>query len=182
MTPTLKDFIKGLAGTKAPGPSASFTVFHIFYTLELMSQKTMGRNKLAKELNVGEGTIRTIINRLVKAGLVVTSKEGCNLTAKGKDIWRQFEEAFPQRTEIPKTELTTSDYNYAFLVKNRGNKVKSGIDQRDAAIVAGAKRALVIVENKGHLRIESVSENIDEEFPKATEKILKNINLTKMMS
>jgi predicted transcriptional regulator len=175
MTPTLKDFIKGLSGTKAPGPSASFTVFHIFYTLELMSQKTMGRNKLAKELNVGEGAIRTIISRLVEAGLIVTSKEGCNLTAKGKDVWRQFEEAFPQRTEVPKTELTTSDYNYAFLVKNRGSKVKSGIDQRDAAIVAGAKRAVVIVENKGHLRIESVSENIDEEFPKATEKILKDI-------
>ncbi len=175
MTLTLKDFVKGLSGTKAPGPSATFTVFHIFYALELMSQKTMGRNKLAKELNVGEGAIRTIINRLIDAGLIVTSKEGCNLTPKGVAIWKQFEEAFPQRTEVPKTELTTADYNYAFLVKNRGNKVKSGIDQRDAAIVAGAKRAVVIVENKGHLRIESVSENIDEEFPEASRKILKGM-------
>ena len=175
MTPQLKEFIKGLTGTKAPGPSASFTVFHIFYALSLMSEKTIGRNKLAKELNVGEGTIRTIIGRLVEADLIVTSQEGCTLASKGEDIWEKFTEAFPQRIEVPKTELTTSDYNFGFLVKNRGDKVKSGIDQRDAAIVAGAKRAIVIVENKGHLRIESVSENIDEEFPEATAKILKDI-------
>jgi predicted transcriptional regulator len=175
MTPTIKDLIKGLAGTKAPGPSASFTVFHIFYALALMSKKTIGRNKLARELNVGEGAIRTIISRLVDAELIVTSKEGCSLTSKGLSLWKQFEEVFPQRTEVPKTQLTTSEYNFAFLVKDRGDKVKSGIDQRDAAIVAGAKRALVIVENQGHLRIESVSENIEEEFPEATSKILKDI-------
>lgn len=175
MTPTLKDFIKGLAGTKAPGPSATFTVFHIFYALELMSKKTMGRNKLAENLNVGEGAVRTIINRLVNAELITTSKEGCKLTPKGVIIWKQFEDAFPKRIEVPKTALTTSEYNYAFLVKNSGNKVKSGIDQRDAAIIAGAKRALVIVTQEGHLRIESVSENIDEEFPEATRKILRDI-------
>ncbi|NLE05213.1 MAG: hypothetical protein GX638_10510 [Crenarchaeota archaeon] len=174
MTAALKEFVNGLTGTKAPGPSATFTVFHIFYALELMSQKTMGRNKLAKELSVGEGAIRTIINRLVDAELMDTSKEGCSLTTKGKSIWKKFEEVYPKRFEVPKTDLTTSEFNYAFLIKNRGHKVKSGIDQRDAAIVAGAKRALVIVKNKGHLRIESVSENIDEEFPEDAAKLLKN--------
>jgi predicted transcriptional regulator len=174
MIATLKDFISGIAGTKAPGPSASFTVFHVFYAIELMSQKTIGRNKLAEKLSVGEGAIRTIINRLVNSGLIVTSKEGCKLTEKGLSIWKEFEEVFPQREEVPQTELTTSEFNYAFLVKNRGDKVKSGIDQRDAAIVAGAKRAVVVVAQKGHLRIESVSENIDEEFPVATSRLLEN--------
>ena len=176
MTTTLKDFINGIAGTKAPGPSATFTVFHVFYAIELMSQTTMGRNKLAERLNVGEGAIRTMISRLIDSGLMVTSKEGCSLTEKGLSVWKQFEEVFPIRVEVPQTELTTSDYNYAFLVKNRGDKVKSGIDQRDAAIVAGARRAVVIVAQKGHLRIESVSENVDEEFPKATNKLLVNFN------
>ena len=176
MTTTLKDFINGIAGTKAPGPSATFTVFHVFYAIELMSQTTMGRNKLAERLNVGEGAIRTMISRLIDSGLMVTSKEGCSLTEKGLSVWKQFEEVFPKRVEVPQTELTTSDYNYAFLVKNRGDKVKSGIDQRDAAIVAGARRAVVIVAQKGHLRIESVSENVDEEFPKATNKLLGSFN------
>jgi predicted transcriptional regulator len=175
MPSTLKEFIRDLAATKAPGPSTTFTVFHVFYALELMSEQTFGRNKLAEKLNVGEGAIRTLISRLIDAGLMITSKEGCALTSKGLAVWREFEEVFPQRVELPRTELTTSDYNYGFLVKNSGNKVKSGIDQRDAAIVAGAKRAIVISSRGGHLRIESVSESIECEFPKSSQQILQLI-------
>jgi len=137
--------------------------------LELTAEKPIGRTKLAEKLNIGEGAIRTIVSRLKDAGLIVTSKEGCNLTDKG------FEEVFPKRIKIEKTPLTTSEYNYAFLVKNKGHKVKSGIDQRDAAIMGGAKRALVIVSKKGHLVIESVSNSIEKDFPEAAKKILKDL-------
>ncbi|MCW4005091.1 MAG: hypothetical protein NWF04_00620 [Candidatus Bathyarchaeota archaeon] len=132
----------------------------------------MGRNKLAEKLHVGEGAIRTIISRLQDAGLVTTSKEGCALTKKGKETWNEFEEAFPRRLAIENNELATSEFNFAFLVKNCGVKVGSGIDQRDAAIVAGARRAIVIVSRNGHLSIESVSENIEEQFPQATNQIM----------
>ena len=115
MATTLKKFIQGVAGKKAPGPSTTFTVFHVFYALELMSQKPIGRNKLAKKLNVGDGAVRTIISRLKEAGLIETSKEGCSLTKKGEEIWRQFEQVFPKRLEIPKSELNESEYNFAFL-------------------------------------------------------------------
>jgi len=111
----------------------------------------------------------------VDANLITTSKEGCMLTSKGLRTWKEFEEAFPIRIEIQQSDLATSDYNFAFLVKNIGNKVKSGIDQRDAAIVAGARRAIVIVSKKGHLQIESVSENIEKEFPNATSELLKDL-------
>jgi predicted transcriptional regulator len=150
-------------------------MFHIFYALELMAEKPIGRTKLAEKLNVGEGAIRTIVSRLKDAGLIVTSKEGCNLTDKGLSVWKKFAEVFPKRIKIEKTLLTTSEYNYAFLVKNRGHKVKSGIDQRDAAIMGGARRAVVIVSRKGHLVIESVSNSIEKDFPEAAKKILKDL-------
>jgi predicted transcriptional regulator len=143
--------------------------------LELMAEKPIGRNKLAEKLNVGEGAIRTIISRLKDAGLIVTSKEGCILTDKGLSIWKKFADVFPKRTEVERTSLTNSKYNYGFLVKNKGHKVKSGIDQRDAAIMGGAKRALVIASKNGHLIIESVSNNIAKDFPEAAKKILKNL-------
>jgi predicted transcriptional regulator len=173
MASKFKQFIETVAGEKAPGPSATFSVSHIFYALELMAERPIGRNKLAEKLDVGEGVVRTMINRLRDAGLIVTSKAGCSLTDKGLRIWKKFEEFFPKRVEIGKTELTTAECNYAFLVKNSGHKVKSGIEQRDAAIVAGAKRAVVIVSKRGHLIIESVSDNIEKEFPKAADQILK---------
>lgn len=175
MAASLKKYMQQIAGKKAPGPSTTFTIFHVFYALELMAQKPLGRNKLAEKLNVGDGAVRTIISRLRDAGLIETSKEGCNLTKKGSEIWRQFEEIFPKRVEIPRSELTESEFNFAFLVKKSGQKVKSGIDQRDAAIIAGARKALVIVFRNGHLCIESVSDCIETKYPKAASLILKEL-------
>ena len=176
MTSQLKRFIECLASPKGPGPSTTFSMFHIFYALELLAKKPIGRNKLAEKLNVGEGAIRTIISRLRGAGLIVTSKEGCILTDKGLNIWKSFVEVYPKRSEIGKTALTTSKYNYAFLVKDKAHKVKSGIDQRDAAIMGGARRALVIVSKNGRLIIESVSNSIEDEFPEAASEILEKLN------
>jgi predicted transcriptional regulator len=175
MSSSFKQFIESVAGEKAPGPSATFSVAHIFYALELVAEKPIGRNKLAENLNVGEGAIRTIIKHLKDAGLIITSKAGCTLTAKGLSAWKKFEVFFPKRGKIAKTELTTAEHNYAFLVKNSGHKVKSGIEQRDTAIAAGAKRAVIIVSRGGHLIIESVSNSIEKEFPQATSQILKVI-------
>src|SRR3972149_3492809 len=175
MTFQLKKFIENIVRQKAPGPSTTFSMFHIFYALELMAAKPIGRNKLAEKLNVGEGAIRTIISRLKDGGLIVTSKEGCRLTDKGADVWEKIEEIFPKRVEIERTPLTTAEYNYAFLVKNSGHKVKSGIEQRDAAIMGGARRAVVIVSKNGHLMIESVSKSIENDFPEASNKIFKDL-------
>jgi predicted transcriptional regulator len=175
MNPQFKRFIESLASPKGPGPSTTFSMFHIFYALELLAEKPIGRNKLAEKLNVGEGAIRTIVSRLREAGLIVTSKEGCILTDKGLSLWKSFVEVYPKRVEIGKTALTTSKFNYAFLVKNRAHKVGSGIDQRDAAIMGGARRALVIVCRNGRLMIESVSNSIEEEFPEAAGEILEKL-------
>jgi predicted transcriptional regulator len=170
-----KRLIESLASPKGPGPSTTFSMFHIFYALEIMAKKPIGRNKLAEKLNIGGGAIRTIINRLKDSGMIVTSKEGCILTEKGSKVWKNFEAIFPKRVEIGKTALTTSEYNYAFLVKNKGNRIKSGIDQRDVAIMGGARRAIIIVFKNGHLIIESISNNVEKDFPEAADVILKDL-------
>lgn len=175
MTSQFKRFVESLASPKGPGPSTTFSKFHIFYALELVAEKPIGRNKLAAKLDVGKGAVRTIISRLKDAGLIATSKEGCTLTEKGLSLWKNFAEVFPKRVEIEKTALTTSKYNYAFLVKNKAHKVKSGIDQRDAAIMGGARRALVIVFKNDRLMIESVSNSLEETFPKTANKILEKL-------
>ena len=175
MTSSFKRLIESLASPKGPGPSTTFSMFHIFYALELMAEKPIGRNKLAKKLGVGDGAVRTIISRLQDSGLIVTSRAGCLLTAKGLSAWKNFEAVFPRREEFEKTALTTSAYSYAFLVKNKGDMVKSGIDQRDAAIMGGARRALVIVFKDGCLMIESISSSLEKDFPEAAKVILEDL-------
>ena len=175
MAASLKKFMQQISGKKAPGPSTSFTIFHVYYALELMAEKPLGRNKLAEKLNVGDGAVRTIISRLREAELIDTSKSGCALTTKGKTVWKQFEEVFPKQIDLPKSELNNSEFNHAFLVKNRGEKVGSGIDQRDAAIIAGARRALVIVSKNSRLGIHGVSDDIEKQYPKAAKQILEQL-------
>jgi predicted transcriptional regulator len=175
MALALKKFITVTADKKAPGPPTTFTPFHIYCALEQLSQGSVGRNKLADKLCIGDGAIRTIINRLKNAELISSTKEGCMLTQSGQEIWCQFEQVFPIRSEIPKTEITPSEFNYGFMVKDCGDRIKSGIDQRDVAIIAGAKRAIVLVAKQGRLHVASVDQCIEEEYADAAAEIRKKI-------
>ena len=176
MSLNVKKIIENIVQEKSPGPSPTFSMFHVFYALELISENPIGRSRLAKQLKVGEGAIRTIINHLKEANLITTSRQGCNLTEKGLILWKNIEKIFPKRIEVKRTLLNNSKYNFAFLVKNRGQKVKTGIVQRDAAIMGGAKRAIAIVVKENKLAIKSVSEDIERDFPVASKKLLENLS------
>ncbi|XES78620.1 MAG: DUF4443 domain-containing protein [Candidatus Bathyarchaeia archaeon] len=163
----LKQFLERLVEVKAPGPPLSFGVFHLFCALEFMSKGRIGRNRLAEQIAVGEGAIRTIVQRLVNAGLMGISRAGCVLTVEGLHIWRELERFFPKRVAFLRSELSGYDFNFAFLVRGCNSKVRSGIEQRDMAVAAGALCAVVVVFQDGRLRIESVSEDIEVAFPDA---------------
>jgi predicted transcriptional regulator len=157
---------------KAPGPSATFSIYDVLRAMELIAEKSIGRNKLAASLNVGEGTVRTIINRLKEADLIAASKSGCTLTKRGSKLWSEYKSIFEKKTEIEPNELTLADYSYAILVKNRGHEVKYGVEQRDAAVMVGAKGATTIMVKKGRLVMPSVSDDVAKDFPRAANQIL----------
>jgi len=172
----VKEIIEKIVHKKGPGPSTTYSMFHVFYAIEIISKKAIGRSRIAKKIEVGEGAIRTIIDHLKDENLIVTSRQGCKLTDKGIHLWGKIELLFPKRVEVKRTVLNNSKYNFAFLIKNSGHKVKSGIIQRDAAIMGGANRATVIVSKEGKLAIKSVSKDVERDFPDASKKILKDIS------
>ncbi len=173
----LKEFFEDIAGVKAPGPAMAFDASHVYFALELVAtRKLIGRSSIAKQLEVGEGTIRTIINRLKSEDLIETSRKGTCLTEKGLALWCKFEQLFPKRAEIGNTELANAQHNYAFLVKKSGQNVGSGIEQRDVAVVAGASGAVIVVSKQGHLTIESVSDRVEKRFPLAASQIQSVLN------
>jgi predicted transcriptional regulator len=175
MVASLKQLMQEISGKKALGPSTTFTIFHVFYSLELMAQKPIGLNKLAEQLQIGNGVIRTLISRLREAELIDPAKSGCRLTEKGRTVWGQFEANFAQQAVLEKSEIIRSEFNHVFLVKNLGDKLHSGIEQRDAAIVAGAITALIIVYHSGRLCIQSITEDLAELYPRAAKNILERI-------
>jgi len=160
-----------LTTEKAPGPTPMFSTFHVLRALEFVAQKPIGRGKLADNLEVGEGTVRTIIERMRQAGLVTVSRTGCTLTSKGLKFWKEYNSVFQKRTDVGKSELAFAGYNFAVLVKNSGGMAKLGVDQRDAAVMVGAKGATTILFKKGRLIIPSVSDDVAKDFPEAAKQI-----------
>jgi predicted transcriptional regulator len=167
---SLKQSIEKLTKEKAPGPNPSFSTFHFLLAIELIAEKPIGRNKLAHELGIGEGATRTLIRRLKETGLISMSKAGCTLTQKGIVLWNEYQ-SIVKKTRIEKNELTFAEYSFAVLVKKSGHKVRTGMEQRDAAIVAGARGATTILFKKGLLVFPAVDRNLKRDFPEASNQI-----------
>lgn len=66
-------------------------------------------------------------------------------TNKGLKLWNEFKKGLRKKIEIGRSTLTLVNYNFAILVKNCGEKVKSGMRQRDADIIFGARGAMIIM-------------------------------------
>lgn len=167
-----KQVLERIAREKAPGPSPTFSVLHVLHAIELIAEREIGRGKLAKRLEVGEGATRTIISRLKEAGLISTSKGGCALTDVGLRLWKEYRLIFKKKVEIGKNELTLSNCNFAILAKNCGNKVQSGMEQRDAALMAGAKGATTVLYKDDCLIIPTVSDNAVRDFPDTANRMI----------
>jgi predicted transcriptional regulator len=169
---SFKTALERLTREKAAGPSPTFSVFDLFSAIETVDTRTIGRNKLAEELEIGDGVVRTILRRLTDAKLIETSKAGCSLTNEGMRLWKECSRIL-RKARISKNELSPTEYGFAVLIKNGGSKVKSGIEQRDAAILLGTKSVTTIVFSKGRLIIPSVSENVAKDFPNAARQVIR---------
>lgn len=135
--------------------------------LELIAEKPIGRNRLSKELVLGEGATRTLIERLKDYSLIRVDKTGCILSKKGKELWSTLLMVFPRKVVLEKSGLTLATFNIAMLVKGCGSKVKFGLEQRDAAMLIGAEGATTLVFRSGKLIFPPGDRDVAEDFPRA---------------
>jgi len=176
MPTTVKEVLEKLSGGRAPGPLPTFNVLHAVKTLEILAREgIVGRFKLSQELDIGEGSVRTLLKRMKEAGLVQFSRSGCALTSKGRDLWNEINSKIATKAEINKTEVTVGSHNVAILVRGAGNRVTSGIEQRDAAIKAGALGATTLVVRGGRLVIPMISEDVSKDFPEAYRQVMETL-------
>jgi len=164
---------------KIPGPAPVFTTIHFIKALELISEGPIGRGRLARELKVGEGTIRTIIKRLKDSNLITTSKTGCTLTSFGEKFWRNLKKKIPQKIFLEKNEFSLAEHTIAVLVRGCKDKVKTGLKQRDAAIIAGAEGATTLIVENGKIIAPTISQDIAKDFPIAYKQIRKLLKYKK---
>ena len=151
---------------RAPGPAPSYFSAHVVVVLLTVGDVgVIGRHALAIRAGLGEGAIRTVIKRLKIEGFVKTRPHGCELTPKGREAYAEVKRRIPVITELPETDLTVGREQVALVVRKRFEAVKGGIEQRDAAIRAGAAGATTYVIRGSKFQIPGSSTDCERDFP-----------------
>lgn len=158
---------------KQPGPLPTFTAVQVLGVLLYLGRtRVVGRKKLSGVLEIGEGAVRNILGRLRSAGLIEVERRGCRLSEKGLEVYRRLAEVLVEHGRLEGVEMPWQyPENYSVLVKDRASKLRRGLEQRDAAIRAGAEAVMILVYRNGCLHMPGVS-NISKERPEFAAKLV----------
>lgn len=145
--------LKDLSSLPSAGPPPAFSYLHVCSAVLLVGDKgPIGRIELSRKLGLGEGATRTIIKHLTRAELIETLKLGCVLTRRGGALYKQLRRKLSNVIQLDAEQLALDKANVAIMVRASGTHVKRGIEQRDAALLAGATGAVtLLVENRKYV-------------------------------
>jgi predicted transcriptional regulator len=150
----------------APGRFPSFAEAHVLKALEEINlEKSVGRLKLSKDLHLGEGETRTLVKHLKNEGLIDVSKSGISLSANGRRFLSRLRTLLSEQVEVQSTPLTVGPFNVAVQVKGMKDSVKNGVEERDAAMVAGAKGATTLIFTNNKLTMPGTDEDLSKSDP-----------------
>ncbi|MBI0584197.1 MAG: DUF2111 domain-containing protein [Methanomassiliicoccus sp.] len=131
------------------GPNPKFTLFHVWKTYSVLYNKgPMGRKMLTQILGIGEGSTRTILDKMIREGSIENTKLGAVLTERGV---KTFRSSGISATPVLIDGLTISNHDCAVLVKGMADRIGTGYEQRDEAVRAGAVGATTLVVSDGRL-------------------------------
>ena len=111
------------------------------------------------ELDLGEGSIKTLVKHMKMNGLIKNSNAGMWLTNKGKTMFSKLQSAIPTEMNIQKCSIAIGRFNHAILVKGLADNIRSGIEQRDTAIKIGAVGATTLIFRDGRFLMPEKNQN-----------------------
>lgn len=154
----------------------SFNLIHVFKTMQMMeNDKKISRALIMQELSLGEGSVKTLVKHLKMQGLIENSNVGMWLTNKGKTIYAKLQVSMPKEIDISKCSIALGKFNHAILLKNMSYNIRSGIEQRDAAIKAGAVGATTLIFKHKRLEIPGTGEDLMKNDPKTHSLIMEKL-------
>ena len=150
----------------APGPAPSFNEAHVIKALEIIGDyRSVGRIRLSRALDLGEGTTRTLLRHMKNEGMIHGSRMGISLSEDGKALFSNLRDKLSEGVEVPSSRLTVGPFNVAILVRDSAQAVKSGMEQRDVAIKSGASGATTLVFSGKKLSMPTREEDISISMP-----------------
>jgi hypothetical protein len=155
------NLLSKVAQRHAPSRMLSFDLVHVFKTMQMMADnKKISRSLMMQELGLGEGSIKTLVKHLKMYNLVENSNAGMWLTSKGETLYAKLRLLIPRETDISKCSVALGKFNHAVLLKEMAYNIKSGIEQRDAAIKAGAVGATTLICKNERLVLPGTGEDL----------------------
>jgi hypothetical protein len=169
----LADILK-LVERRGQGPSPGFGREHVVLAfLILGASKSLGRQALASGISIGEGSMRTILKKLRQAGLVEVDPAGIQLTRAGVRSYQGILKKMVPPVTLRGSTLTVGRSQAGVDMRSSGDAISSGIQQRDAAVRAGAEGATSYVLRAGKFTVPGGSSDCEKDFPSGTWGVLR---------
>jgi DNA-binding MarR family transcriptional regulator len=177
------EIVKKLITRKGPGHLFQSAHF-ILALLTIETKGPIGRYELGRILDLGGGSIRTLVERMKKANLVtVQGKKGHVLTEIGQKVLHEINQTLVKFDNLEAAEkITNKKFNIGCQVRAISAKIGSGITLRDAAIAGGSKSGVIIslIYTEKGFNLPTFEERyLEKEFPELIQSILLKFDFQK---
>jgi len=164
-----------LAEKHEPGPNPGYGREHaILAFLTIGSAGTIGRESLAQQSGLGQGSVRTILKKLRREGFVKADPSGCHLTDSGEELYQRILKLVTPLVPIDGSPLSVGKSQVGILVRGKARQIGNGISQRDSAIRVGAAGATSYVISRSKFTIPGGSSDCEKDFPSRAWPILRS--------
>lgn len=180
MAVSLKSFIGQISKPEAPkGPSPAFSASHIVKVLLILdSEQTMGRITLSKRLGIGEGSVRTIIKKLIEMSVIsVDAVGGCHLTDLGKSLVAELRKSILATADIHIEEMGVALPSKAIQLRGISLSGSSFTRLRDIGVRNGAEGMVMFVFKDGKITFPLMTEDVAKDYPKITSSLKSTFSL-----
>lgn len=165
----------GAMDRQAPGPAPGFGRPHALLTFMTIGEsRSIGRHALAVKTGLGEGSIRTILKRLKQGKYIIVDGGGCYLTKAGKLLYDSLSQRITSPIPLENSPLVVGPSQVAIIVSAAGSSIRTGLEQRDSSILAGAEGATTYVIKAGKFTIPGGSNDCEKDFPGPTWSFLRD--------
>lgn len=138
--------LQNIVSRKGSSKILTFSIPHVFRALQLLSnEKFVSRATFGREINMGEGAVKTLILHLKEANMVDSTKSGTFLTEKGQKFIKQIQKVLPKECTIKKSKVIQGKFNHAILLRKYSHLIKTGLEQRDYAVLYGSSGCTTIL-------------------------------------
>lgn len=131
--------LQSIVSRKGSSKVLTFSIPHVFKALQILNRdRYVSRSTFCKELKIGEGAVKTLILHLKEAKIVESNRSGTFLTEKGTRFSEKLMNVIASECSLKKCNIAPEKFNHAILLRSYASAVKTGVEQRDYAIMYGA--------------------------------------------